>query len=91
MKLASRHLLGLDGMSREEIALILDTAVSFREILDRPIGHVRSLLGYPKHDRTARPSGARGLSAVPGHAAPAGKYVNSVTQCRREKSRELAR
>jgi aspartate carbamoyltransferase catalytic subunit len=45
MKLASRHLLGLDGMSKEEIALILDTAVSFREILDRPIKKVPPLQG----------------------------------------------
>jgi aspartate carbamoyltransferase catalytic subunit len=45
MKLNSRHLLGLDGMTREEIALILDTAVSFREILDRPIKKVPPLQG----------------------------------------------
>ncbi len=45
MKLKSRHLLGLDGMSKEEIALILDTAVSFREILDRPIKKVPPLQG----------------------------------------------
>ncbi len=45
MKLKSRHLLGLDGMSKEEIAMILDTAVSFREILDRPIKKVPPLQG----------------------------------------------
>ncbi len=45
MKLRSRHLLGLDGMSKEEIDLILDTAVSFREILDRPIKKVPPLQG----------------------------------------------
>jgi len=45
MKLKSRHLLGLDGMSREEITLILDTAISFREILDRPIKKVPPLQG----------------------------------------------
>lgn len=45
MKLTSRHLLGLEGMSREEIALILETAVSFREILDRPIKKVPPLQG----------------------------------------------
>lgn len=45
MKLRSRHLLGLDGMSREEISLILDTAISFREILDRPIKKVPPLQG----------------------------------------------
>lgn len=45
MKLKSRHLLGLDGMSKEEITLILDTAASFREILDRPIKKVPPLQG----------------------------------------------
>ncbi|HTY39408.1 MAG TPA: aspartate carbamoyltransferase catalytic subunit [Bacteroidota bacterium] len=45
MKLNSRHLLGLDGMTKEELNLILDTAVSFREILDRPIKKVPPLQG----------------------------------------------
>ncbi|MFH0991844.1 MAG: aspartate carbamoyltransferase catalytic subunit [bacterium] len=45
MKLRSRHLLGLEGMTREELALILDTAVSFREIIDRPIKKVPPLQG----------------------------------------------
>jgi aspartate carbamoyltransferase catalytic subunit len=45
MKLRSRHLLGLEGVSKEEIAAILDTAVSFREILDRPIKKVPPLQG----------------------------------------------
>ncbi|HSG98860.1 MAG TPA: aspartate carbamoyltransferase, partial [candidate division Zixibacteria bacterium] len=45
MGLASRHLLGLEGVSREDITRILDTAISFREILDRPIKKVPSLRG----------------------------------------------
>ncbi len=45
MKLKSPHLLGLENMSREEIALILDTAVSFREIIERPIKKVPTLRG----------------------------------------------
>jgi aspartate carbamoyltransferase catalytic subunit len=45
MPLQSRHLLGLDGMRREDIELILDTAVSFREVLDRPIKKVPPLQG----------------------------------------------
>lgn len=45
MPLKSRHLLGLDGMSRDDIQLILDTAVSFREVLDRPIKKVPPLQG----------------------------------------------
>jgi aspartate carbamoyltransferase catalytic subunit len=45
MKLSSRHLLGLDGMSKQEIQLILDTAVSFKEVLERPIKKVPPLQG----------------------------------------------
>jgi len=45
MPLQSRHLLGLDGVKREDIQLILDTAVSFREVLDRPIKKVPPLQG----------------------------------------------
>jgi aspartate carbamoyltransferase catalytic subunit len=43
--LQSRHLLGLEGMSKEEIQLILDTAVSFKEVLERPIKKVPPLQG----------------------------------------------
>jgi aspartate carbamoyltransferase catalytic subunit len=45
MPLQSRHLLGLDGVRREDIQLILDTAVSFREVLERPIKKVPPLQG----------------------------------------------
>jgi len=45
MKLKSRHLLGLEGMSRRDITLILDTAEHFKEILDRPIRIVPTLRG----------------------------------------------
>ena len=45
MPLNSRHLLGLDGMPKEDIQLILDTAVSFREVLERPIKKVPPLQG----------------------------------------------
>jgi len=44
-QLRSRHLLGLEGMTREEITLILDTARSFKEILQRPIPKVPTLRG----------------------------------------------
>jgi aspartate carbamoyltransferase catalytic subunit len=43
--LQSRHLLGLEGVSKEDIALILDTAVSFKEVLNRPIKKVPPLQG----------------------------------------------
>jgi aspartate carbamoyltransferase catalytic subunit len=45
MGLSSRHLLGLQGMPQEDIQLILDTAVSFKEILNRPIKKVPTLQG----------------------------------------------
>jgi aspartate carbamoyltransferase catalytic subunit len=45
MKLKSRHLLGLEGMSRKDITLILDTAEKFKEILARPIRIVPTLRG----------------------------------------------
>jgi len=45
MPLSSRHLLGLQGVSREDIQTILDTAHTFREILERPIKKVPTLQG----------------------------------------------
>jgi aspartate carbamoyltransferase len=45
MKLQSRHLLGLEGVRKEDITLILDTAISFKEVLERPIKKVPPLQG----------------------------------------------
>lgn len=45
MPLQSRHLLGLEHASKEDLALILDTAVSFKEVLERPIKKVPPLQG----------------------------------------------
>jgi len=45
MGLSSRHLLGLDGTPKADIELILNTAVSFKEILNRPIKKVPTLQG----------------------------------------------
>lgn len=45
MPLSTKHLLGLDGISREDLQLILDTATTFREVLDRPIKKVPTLKG----------------------------------------------
>lgn len=45
MSLSSRHLLGLQGVPKEDIQLILDTATTFREILERPIKKVPTLQG----------------------------------------------
>lgn len=43
--LERRHLLGLDGMSAEEITLVLDTAQSFKEVSERPVKKVPALRG----------------------------------------------
>ncbi|HEX9917473.1 MAG TPA: aspartate carbamoyltransferase catalytic subunit, partial [candidate division Zixibacteria bacterium] len=45
MKLKSKHLIGLEKITRREIGLILDTAESFREVLERPIKKVPTLRG----------------------------------------------
>lgn len=45
MALSSRHLLGLQGVPKEDIVKILDTAISFKEILNRPIKKVPTLQG----------------------------------------------
>jgi aspartate carbamoyltransferase catalytic subunit len=45
MPLSSRHLLGMRDVPREDIQLILDTATTFREILERPIKKVPTLQG----------------------------------------------
>lgn len=39
------HLIGLRGVGRDDIRMILDTAKNFREILDRPVKKVPSLRG----------------------------------------------
>ena len=40
-----KHLLGLEHYPAEDIVSIIDTAFSFREVLDRPIKKVPSLQG----------------------------------------------
>jgi aspartate carbamoyltransferase catalytic subunit len=45
MALSNRHLLGLNGVPKEDLQLILDTARTFREVLDRPIKKVPTLQG----------------------------------------------
>ncbi len=41
-----RHILGIDELSREDIAYILETAESFKEISSRPIKKVPTLRGH---------------------------------------------
>ena len=43
--LSNKHLLGLSGIPKEDIQLILETATTFREILERPIKRVPTLQG----------------------------------------------
>jgi len=45
MPLSSRHLLGLRNVPKEDIQQILDTAASFRDVLERPIKKVPTLQG----------------------------------------------
>jgi aspartate carbamoyltransferase catalytic subunit len=45
MAFGLKHLLGLEGVSREDIEMILNTGDSFREVLDRPIKKVPTLRG----------------------------------------------
>lgn len=45
MTLSMSHLLGLESVSKKDIIVILDTAVSFKEILGRPIPKVPTLRG----------------------------------------------
>ncbi len=45
MSLQQRHLLGLEGYPAKDIQTIIDTAFTFREVLDRPIKKVPSLQG----------------------------------------------
>lgn len=45
MNLSIKHLLGLEGVPRDDIRAILDAAFSFREVLERPIKRVPTLQG----------------------------------------------
>ena len=45
MAFTQRHLLGLEGVPRDEIVAILDTAASFKEISERDIKKVPALRG----------------------------------------------
>ena len=45
VRLRSRHLLGIEGLSPEEITLILDTSEAMKEVGNRPIKKVPALRG----------------------------------------------
>lgn len=44
-RLSSRHLLGLEGVPKEDIMMIIETADSFREVIDRKVKKVPTLRG----------------------------------------------
>lgn len=44
-KLSTQHFIGLKSASASDIQLIIDTALTFREVLDRPIKKIPSLKG----------------------------------------------
>ena len=43
--LLNKHLLGLENILSADIQLLIDTGFSFREVLERPIKKVPSLIG----------------------------------------------
>ncbi|MFQ5770474.1 MAG: aspartate carbamoyltransferase, partial [bacterium] len=45
MEFNRKHLLGLEGFTKEEILIILETADSFKEVLTRAIPKVPTLRG----------------------------------------------
>ena len=45
MKLKNKHLIGLEGYPKQDINEIIETAFSFKEVLERPIKKVPSLQG----------------------------------------------
>lgn len=57
-----KHLLGLEDLHREEILEILDTARSFRQVLDRPIKKVPALQGVTACNAFFEPSTRTRLS-----------------------------
>ena len=62
MSFTRRHLLGLEDLRRDEILDILDTARSFRQVLDRPIKRVPALQGVTACNAFFEPSTRTRLS-----------------------------
>jgi aspartate carbamoyltransferase catalytic subunit len=62
MSFKRKHLLGLEDLRREEIIEILDTARSFRQVLDRPIKRVPALQGVTACNAFFEPSTRTRLS-----------------------------
>ena len=59
---ARRHLTALQDLSRDEVTDILDTAQSFRSVMDRPVKKVPSLQGVTVCNAFFEPSTRTRLS-----------------------------
>ena len=46
MKLKNKHLIGLEGYPKQDINEIIETAFSFKEVLDRPINKDEIIESY---------------------------------------------
>jgi aspartate carbamoyltransferase catalytic subunit len=62
MTFARKHLLGLEDLQSDEVLEILDTARSFRQVLDRPIKRVPALQGVTACNAFFEPSTRTRLS-----------------------------
>ncbi|MEZ4653212.1 MAG: aspartate carbamoyltransferase catalytic subunit [Candidatus Eisenbacteria bacterium] len=71
-----KHLLGLEDLTREEILTILDTARSFREVLDRPVKKVPSLRGVTVCNAFFEPSTRTRLSFELAEKRLSGDVIN---------------
>ena len=71
-----KHLLGLEELSRAEIITILDTARSFREVLDRPVKKVPSLRGVTVCNAFFEPSTRTRLSFELAEKRLSGDVIN---------------
>jgi aspartate carbamoyltransferase catalytic subunit len=71
-----KHLLGLEDLSRAEITTILDTARSFREVLDRPVKKVPSLRGVTVCNAFFEPSTRTRLSFELAEKRLSGDVIN---------------
>lgn len=76
LRFQRKHLLGLEDMSRAEITTILDTARSFREVLDRPVKKVPSLRGVTVCNAFFEPSTRTRLSFELAEKRLSGDVIN---------------
>ena len=56
MMFSQRHFLGIEGLSRDELLFVLNTAESFREISEREVKKVPTLRGKPLSTCSTNPA-----------------------------------